>query len=135
MRESPDIANALRQFYDRNTANDQASFHKVVSADEAVTIIGSSAREWFEGQAAARAAFGLEQVKIDAGQIKAWEEGTAGWAINTPRFIFPDGSVLRLRMSTVFVKEDGGWRLVHLHGSTPVPDEIYMEHQDAWWPA
>lgn len=135
MRQSTDVANALLQFYDRNTANDQSSFHKVVSSSEAVCVIGSSAREWFQGQAAARSAFGLEQVRIDAGRIDAWEEGTAGWAINTPRFFLPDGSVMRLRMSTVFVKEDGDWRLVHLHGSTPVPDEVYMEHQDEWWPA
>lgn len=135
MQKSSDVANALREFYERNTANDQASFHKVISASEAVTIIGSAAREWFEGQAAARAAFGLEQVTIDAGKIKAWEEGTAGWAINAPRFTLPDGSVMRMRMTTVFVKEDGGWRLIHLHGSTPVPDEVYMQHQEEWWPA
>lgn len=135
MRQSEDVKNALRNFYERNTANDQANFHAVVSGADDVIFIGSSAKEWFEGQEQARHAFGLEGFRIEPGEIKAWEEGTAGWAINTPRFILPDGSVMRLRMTSVFVKEGGAWKLVHLHGSTPVPDEVFMEHQAEWWPA
>lgn len=134
MLESKEVAEALLRFYDRNAANDQSAFHDVVSTSEAVTVIGSSAREWFQGQAAAKAAYGLEQIKIEAGKVQAWEEGTAGWAVNQPQFVLPDGTRMRMRMTTVFVRERGGWRLVHIHGSTPVPDEVYLEHQADWWP-
>ena len=134
MKQSTDVRDALLRFYDRNAANDQAAFHDVISESEAVLVIGSSAREWFEGQAGAHAAFGLEGIEIEAGEVRALEEGSAGWAINTPSFVLPDGTRMRLRMTSIFVKERGGWRLVHIHGSSPVPDEVYLEHQAAWWP-
>jgi hypothetical protein len=135
MKESTEVREALLRFYDRNTANDQAAFYDVITRSEAISIIGSSAREWFQGQEAAHAAYGLERVKIEAGDVQAWEEGTAGWAINKPTFVLPDGTRMRMRMTTIFVLESGGWRLIHLHGSTPVPDEVYLEHQTEWWPA
>jgi ketosteroid isomerase-like protein len=135
MRESKGVKEALLRFYERNSANDQASFPLVVSREEAVLIVGSAAREWFQGQAAVRGAFGLEGFRIEAGDILAWENGDTGWAVNTPTFVMPDGATtMRLRMTTIFVKEDGAWKLVHIHGSTPVPDEVYMEHQSEWWP-
>jgi hypothetical protein len=31
-------------------------------------------------------------------------------------------------------QERGGWKLIHLHGSHPVPDEVAVEHPE-WWDA
>ena len=112
MRESAGVKEALLRFYERNAANDQASFPEIVSKEEAVLVVGSSAREWFAGQKAVRAAFGLEGFRIDPGKVEAWENGDTGWAVNTPAFVMPDGvTTMRLRMTTIFVKEDGDWKL------------------------
>ena len=58
--------------------------------------------------------------------------GDTGWAIAKPLFSIPDGPSFRLRFTAVFVQERGGWKLIHLHGSNPVPDEVAVEHPE-WW--
>ena len=135
MQQSEGVRSALLRFYDRNAANDLAAFPSLVSGDPDVLVIGSAAREWFAGQAAVRGAYGIEGFRIEAGPVRAYERGELGYAVNTPRFTAPNGPALRLRMTTVFVKEDGAWKLLHMHASMPVPDEVAMEHQDDWWAA
>jgi ketosteroid isomerase-like protein len=132
MRESPSVADALRTFFERNASGDVTTFDEVVSRSEAVLAVGSTSREWFAGQQAVRGAYGLEGVLIDPGEIIAYENGSTGWAIAKPVFSIPDGPSFRLRFTAVFVAEDGPWKLIHLHGSYPVPDETAVEHPD-WW--
>jgi hypothetical protein len=135
MHESEQVAEALRSFLEKNASGDVGTFDEVVSGDDAASIIGSTAREWFHGQGAVRGAYGLEGVGIDPGEILAWENGETGWAIAKPLFSIPDGPSIRLRFTAVFVQERGGWKLIHLHGSYPVPDEVAVEHPQWWDPA
>ena len=132
MRESPAVAEALRTFFAKNASGDPATFEEVVSTEEAALAVGSTAGEWFQGQEAVRGAYGLEGVQIDPGEVLAWENGETGWAVATPLFSIPDGPSFRLRFTAVFVEERGGWKLAHLHGSYPVPDEVAVEHPE-WW--
>lgn len=134
MRESPEVAAALGTFFAKNASGDVTTFEEVVSSEEAVLAIGSSAREWFAGQAAVRGAYGLEGVLIEPGPIDAWENGDTGWAVARPLFTVPGGPSFRLRFTALFIREGGWWKLVHLHGSYPVPDEVAVEHPE-WWDA
>ena len=134
MHESPDVANALSTFFAKNVEGDSSTFNEVVTREEAVLAIGSTAREWFSGQEAVRGAYGLEGFVIDPGRIDAWENGDTGWAVARPEFTVPGGPSLRLRFTAVFVREDERWKLIHLHGSYPVPDEQAVEHPE-WWDA
>jgi hypothetical protein len=131
MQASAAVATALGTFFAKNASGDVSTFEEVISSEEAVLAIGSSAGEWFSGQTAARGAYGLEGVLIDPGPVEAWENGDTGWAVCRPLFSIPEGPSFRLRFTAVFVREDG-WKLIHLHGSYPVPDEIAMEHHE-WW--
>jgi len=79
-------------------------------------------------------AYGLEGFQIEAGPIDSWENGETGWAVCRPLFTAPVGVSLRLRLSAVLVREDGAWKLIHLHGSYPVPDEVAVGHPE-WWEA
>lgn len=132
MHESSDVAAALATFFAKNASGDITTFDEVVSSEEAALAIGSSVREWYAGQGAVREAYGLEGVLIEPGQVDAWENGDTGWAVARPLFSIPDGPAFRLRFSAVFVRERGGWKLIHLHGSYPVPDEVAVEHPE-WW--
>lgn len=134
MHASSGVADALATFFARNASGDVSTFDEVVSREEVVLAIGSAAREWFAGQEAVRGAYGLEGVLIDPGEIEAWENGDTGWAVARPLFSIPDGPSFRLRFTAVFVQERGGWKLIHLHGSYPVPDEVAVEHPE-WWDA
>jgi hypothetical protein len=133
MHASAEVARALATFFAKNASGDITTFDEVVSSEEAVLAIGSSAREWFAGREAVRGAYGLEGVLIEPGQVDAWENGDTGWAVARPLFSIPDGPSFRLRFTAVFVRESG-WKLIHLHGSYPVPDEVAVEHPE-WWEA
>jgi len=132
MRESAAVAEALRTFFVKNASGDVTTFDEVVSTEEATLAVGSSAKEWYEGQAAARGAYGLEGVLIEPGEVLAWDNGETGWAIAQTLFSIPDGTSFRLRFTAVFVQELGSWKLIHLHGSYPVPDQVAIEHPE-WW--
>jgi hypothetical protein len=132
MRESPEIAAALETFFAKNASGDVATFDEVVSTEEATLAIGSSVQEWYAGQAAVRSAYGLEGVLIEPGDVAAWENGDTGWAVARPLFSIPDGPSFRLRFTAVFVRERSAWKLIHLHGAYPVPDEVAVEHPE-WW--
>lgn len=134
MQASQAVADALRTFFEKNSSGEVSTFDEVVSRHEGVLAIGSTSREWFAGQDAVRGAYGLEGVLIDPGPIDAWENGDAGWAVCRPQFSITDGPSFRLRFTGIFVREDGAWKLAHLHGSYPVPDELAVEHPE-WWEA
>lgn len=132
MHTSAAVAEALRTFFEKNASGDVTTFEDVVSTEEAALAIGSTAREWFAGQEAVRSAYGLEGVLIEPGEIEAWENGATGWAVCRPTFSVPGGPSFRLRFTAVFVQEADAWKLIHLHGSYPVPDEVAVEHPE-WW--
>ena len=132
MQPSAAVAAALTTFFAKNASGDVSTFEEVVSSEEAVLAVGSTVREWFAGQEAARGAYGLEGVLIEPGHIDAWENGDTGWAVARPQFTIPDGPTFRLRFFAVFVREDDRWKLIHLHGSYPVPDEVAVMHPE-WW--
>jgi hypothetical protein len=132
MQESTAVAEALRTFFEKNASGDVTTFDEVVSSEEAVSAIGSTAAEWHSGQVAARDAYGLPGVLIDAADVEAWENGDTGWAVARPQFTIPEGPSFRLRFTAVFLRENGAWKLIQLHASYPVPDEVAIEHPE-WW--
>lgn len=132
MQQSPDVARALKTFFAKNASGELSTFTEVVSGEEAVLAIGSSAAEWYAGQDAVRAAYGLEGVLIEPGEVAAWKNGDTGWAIAKPLFSIPDGPSFRLRFTAIFIREGNSWKLIHLHGSYPVPDETAIGNP-GWW--
>jgi hypothetical protein len=56
-----------------------------------------------------------------------------GWAVDEPTWVLPNGVRLPCRMTAVLRGEpDGTFRILHMHYSWAVPDEVAIEHVDAW---
>jgi hypothetical protein len=133
MEESPEIAATLRRFYDRLTAGDLSAFDHLVSASPRTSIMGTAPGEWVTERDRLRFGFETEGVGLTAGpNPKAYGEGTLGYAIDEPLFSFPDGSAIRIRLTTIWRREDGTWKLVHGHFSVGVPDEEVADLQKRW---
>ncbi len=62
-------------------------------------------------------------VKVRGGDIQAFEEGAAGWVADRGAFILPDGTEAPFRLTAVFHRQDGEWRIVQAHASFPVSNE------------
>lgn len=131
MKESTDIRDTLLRFCDRLSAGDVASFDELVS-DEATSIIGTAPGEVVEERERMRYGFEAEGVSLEPEDPRGWEEGSLGWAVDEPTFVFPDGSSMKTRLTAVMRQEGGSWKLVHGHFSVGVPDDEVVELQQRW---
>jgi hypothetical protein len=133
MKPSPDVLAAGLEFYDRLTAKDVASFDRLVSADPATLVIGTAPDEWVTERDRLRFGFEVEGLSIEPGSNpSAFAHGDVGWFVDEPMYAFPDGSRIRTRLTAILQREDGDWRIVHMHVSVGVPDEEVVALQDRW---
>lgn len=124
MQQSESVREAMLRFYDRFTANDVGSFDRLVSQERDSMVIGTAPEEWLDDREQWRSAFGMEGVRLEAGDaLRGWEEGPVGWAADQPTFTLPDGSTIPTRLTAVMRQEDGDWKLVQAHFSVGVADE------------
>ncbi|MBI4884555.1 MAG: nuclear transport factor 2 family protein [Actinobacteria bacterium] len=126
MERSPEIAATLQSIYTAVSDGDAKTLTGLLSAREGLVFIGTDPDEWFDDAAtiksmlAAQAAAG---VKVRAGKIAAFEEGTVGWVADQGAFVMPDKSEVPFRITAVFHRENGGWSLVQEHASIAITNE------------
>jgi hypothetical protein len=129
MNESTAVKEALRAFYARFSAGDVQQFGYGLAGVPNGMVIGTAPVEWYLGRDAWIAAY-REQVtaipglRIESGEVHAWEQGSVGWAADRPSFVLPDGTSLPVRLTAVFLREDDTWRPVQIHFSLAVPDDM-----------
>lgn len=132
MRESMDVRNSMLRFYDRLSASDVGSFEELVSSGPATLIIGTAPGEIVTERDRMRFGFETEGFRIEPGDPTGYEEGSVGWLVDEPTFIFPNGSPMKTRLTAVMRREDDRWKLVHMHVSVGVPDDEVLELQKRW---
>jgi hypothetical protein len=131
MEESAELRETLLRFGDRLSAGDVDSFDELVSQD-ANLVIGTAPGEWVEDRSAMRFGFETEGVRLELDDPRGYAEGALGWVVDRPTFFFPDDSSMETRLTAVMRREDGAWRIVHMHFSVGVPDEEVVELQKRW---
>jgi hypothetical protein len=132
MRQSEEVRDAMLRFCEKLSAGDVASSDDLVSQEPATLIIGTSPGEWVTERDRMRFGFEAEGVRLEAKDPVGYEEGSLGWVVDQPAFVFPDGSVMQTRLTVVMRQEEGRWKLVHMHLSVGVPDEQVVELQHRW---
>ncbi len=71
-------------------------------------------------------------MRIEAGDPVAYEEGGLAWAVDEPTMYLPGDTVVKVRLTGVLHKEDGTWKLMHMHTSAGVPDDEVGALQARW---
>jgi hypothetical protein len=133
MEGSIPVRDALLRFYDRISASDVGAFDELVSSDPATLVIGTAPGEWVTERDRLRFGFEAEGLRIEPGPSPiGYEEGGLGWVADEPTYFFPGGSSMRTRLTAVLHREDGLWKVLHLHVSVGVPDEEVVELQERW---
>ena len=123
----------MLRFCERLSAGDVASFDELVSPDPAALVIGTAPGEWVTERDRMRFGFEAEGLRLEAKDPVGYEEGSLGWVVDQPAFVFPDGSAMQTRLTAVMhQEEDGRWKLVHMHVSVGVPDEQVVDLQRRW---
>ena len=128
MEQAPELEDLTLRFYEALARGDVATLEDLVSRGEGVLSIGTDPAEWWDDPASLRRALRaqtaeLNGVQVTPGQVRAYREGTVGWAADRPTFRFANGLEVPLRLTTVFHQEHGAWKLVQSHASVAVRNE------------
>lgn len=134
MQQSNEVRAAVERFYERMSAGDIEGTSAAIADDPEAFVIGTqrlgSGREAWMGSVRENAAIG---VAFNPGNIRAWAEGDTGWAVDETTIALPNGVAFIMRTTFVARREsDGVFRLLHMHASWAVPDEVALEQAPAW---
>jgi hypothetical protein len=131
MERISELAHVVARFYDAMESGTTAAFDGVVSPHPNAMVIGTD--RWVGDRSTWRAAFpGLRGITVTRSDPQWFGHGDFGWIIDRPVFVLPSGESLPTRLSAVARQEDDGWKIVHIHISVQVPDEVAFEEAAGW---
>lgn len=129
MERSREVVDALVRFYEAFGVAE--AFDSVVASDPDAMAVGTDRR--LDHRDAWQAAFGsLAGVTVERGEIRGFRHGGVGWVVDDPTFVLPDGRSLRTRLTAVACEEGDGWKLIQVHISVAVPDEVALAEAAGW---
>jgi hypothetical protein len=127
----------MQRFYQLFSAGDVEGFAQIITQREDAFVIGTDPGEWQDGRATWIAGYeeqitAIPGVRLEAGDLRGYAEGTLGWAADQPSFILPDGTRIATRLTTVLRLEDNTWKVVNAHFSIGVPNEEMFDLVTRW---
>jgi len=128
LQRSPALEELMLRFYDACNRGDLAFVERHLSHAPATLVLGTAPEEVWDRAATlqAVAAQSGAGVRFEGGAPQGWEAGDVGWVVDLePRFRLGE-VVAPFRLTAVFHREDGDWRMVHWHSALPVPNEEAM---------
>jgi len=115
MEQDLEIEQAMLWFYEAWNAGDAAALSAVVS-DRAFIGVGTDNSDWWGRERLARIAeHGEDPYRVQPGDIKAYRVDDVGLVADFASFVEPDGSETPFRITAVFHKEAGAWKLIQEH--------------------
>ena len=127
MQPCDELKNIVLHHYGQFDSGEQsASIESIYSLQEGVVIIGNDPNEWLDDREAVVAfmqAGSSSRMDITVQNLKAYSEGTVGWTMDRVMVKLPNDVELPVRHTRIFHKENGAWKMVHLHVSIAVPNE------------
>jgi hypothetical protein len=127
MQPCDELKTLVLQHYGEFITGEQAdSIKDLYSLQEGVIIIGNDQNDWFEDRDsidAFRKEGSSSKVDIEVKNLASYYEGSVGWTADRVTLKLPSGVELPVRHTRIFHKENGAWKLVHLHVSVAVPNE------------
>jgi ketosteroid isomerase-like protein len=136
MERSVEIEDLTRELYDAVSRADPSFFEKRLSGGASCVVIGTAPREWWDTAAGALEAIRRQMqsagatVHLEAGDVRAYRSGDVGWVADRPTLRL--GSVeAACRHTSVFVRENGEWRIVQHHFSIGVENERVFDEEAA----
>lgn len=127
MQPCDELKDLVLHHYGKFDSGGQAdSIKETYSLEEGVVIIGNDPNEWFDDRdsiAAFMLAGGSSRMEITVQNLEAYSEGSVGWTMDRVTVKLPNGVEVPVRHTRIFHRENGAWKMVHLHVSIAVPNE------------
>lgn len=127
METSIKLKNAVLGLYESMSKGDVNAIISLYSHQSGVLSIGTDPNEWWEGYAMIAQAVKAQLqemggIQMIAGNLKTFIEGNVGWVADCPTIRLPNGEEMILRLTAVFHKEGGDWKIVQRHVSIGKPN-------------
>lgn len=127
MDRSPELRDLVLRFYEALASGDASFIDRHFSTAEAALGVGTDPGEWWQGHRVAAAwKAQLEgmggSMPLVAGAPEAYVDGTVGWVADQPTLELSAGSI-PVRLTMVFHREEGAWKVIQIHGSLGVPND------------
>jgi len=127
MQPCDELKNIVLHHYGKFDSGGQGdSIKETYSLQEGVVIIGNDPDEWFDDHDSLLAwikAGSSTKAEITVHNLRACSEGGVGWTMDRVTVKLPNDVKVPIRHTRIFHKEDGVWKMVHLHVSIAVPNE------------
>lgn len=124
-----EIRAVFDQLVDAQNAGDAQRTRELMSQRPGAVHIGTDTGEWWTATQLVdevAAAGGGDDVQVVADGLDVHVQGDVAWAEGRGRFTRAGGGERPVRLTGVFVREDGQWKLVQSHSSIAVPNaEIF----------
>ncbi len=121
MTPSTELADSVRAVYAAMTAGDARQVEALYSLSPGAVFIGTSESEFWTDSAKhnadVRKYWTPGNVTVKAGDIHAVALGETGLTVDRPTFQLKDGTTFRLRLTFVWRREAGVWKVIHSHAS------------------
>ncbi len=132
-RPSSELLAVSRRWIDAIQHKRKNELRNILSDRQHLRFVGSGDGELWAGDAVREGVgefFGAVPsfLKHDETFAEAFENGETGWSCLTHELIFanqPDRT-FHVRTTLIFELEDGVWKIVHRHGSVPIPNMEFI---------
>ena len=128
MERTLELEDLTRELYEAVSRADVAFFERRLSRGASCVVIGTAPHEWWDEAGAALESIRRQMesagaaVDLVPGEVRAYRSGDVGWVADRPTFRL--GKVeTPCRHTSVFVRENGEWRIVQHHFSIGVDNE------------
>ena len=135
MESAPELVLFLERMYRNWEALDAAVFADAIARQPGSLMIGSDAKEWWEGYEAISAVVRVQfqefrdelpPMRFEVEGIDAWKEGTVGWVASRALMVIEGMPPLPTRSTLVLREEGAYWRIVQWHFSIAVTNEAAL---------
>lgn len=128
MERAREIEDRMRQLYGALERGEASVLADSFSDEDGVLLIGTDPNEWWDDHATIErvweAQLGeLGGLKVEDADPKAFATDDVGWIADHPTLRFADGSRVPLRLTGVFRREDGDWKVAQWHTSIGILNE------------
>jgi hypothetical protein len=132
MEPSAAVREALLTFYERFSAGNVDAFAQSIASWPDAFVIGTGPTEWQDGRDTWIAGYEMQitaipGIRMQAGNVRAYAEGALGFAADQPSIVLPNGLSVPVRLTAVLRQESGIWKLLNIHFSAGVPDEVLID--------
>jgi hypothetical protein len=132
MQESVEIRAQMQQFRGAMETGDTGFIDSIFSRHAGVLAIGTDPNEWWQGYKTVTDVFKAQLrdsrgLAINSSNLQAYERGDVGWAADELLVRMHGLAPIPLRITAVFQREAGRWRIVQYHASIGVANDVAFE--------